>query len=93
VGRSPKLVGVAVVVGVLATVAVACSSAGTTVADPPSSTAASPSASTVPPSRSVAGPTGVPEVLDFTAPSLGGGSVNGSDYVGKDVAIWFWAPW
>ncbi|MGH9194405.1 MAG: hypothetical protein ACRD1T_01530 [Acidimicrobiia bacterium] len=31
--------------------------------------------------------------LDFTAPKLGGGQVVGSEFVGKDVAIWFWAPW
>ncbi len=35
----------------------------------------------------------VPEVLDFTAPLLGGGTVNGASYAGKDLAIWFWAPW
>ena len=67
-------------------VAVACSSTSTDVADPPSATA-------VPPSGSVAGPITVPEVLDFSAPRLGGGAVEGSDYVGKDLAIWFWAPW
>lgn len=33
------------------------------------------------------------ELLDFTAPKLGGGQVVGSEFVGKDVAIWFWAPW
>lgn len=33
------------------------------------------------------------KLLDFTAPKLGGGQVVGSEFVGKDVAIWFWAPW
>lgn len=33
------------------------------------------------------------ELLDFTAPKLGGGQVVGSEFAGKDVAIWFWAPW
>jgi hypothetical protein len=33
------------------------------------------------------------EVLDFTAPQLGGGTLEGADYAGKDTAIWFWAPW
>lgn len=32
-------------------------------------------------------------LLDFTAPKLGGGKVVGSEYAGKDVALWFWAPW
>lgn len=30
----------------------------------------------------------------FTAPRLGGGSqVTGAELQGKDVALWFWAPW
>ena len=33
------------------------------------------------------------EILDFTAPKLGGGQVVGSEFAGKDVALWFWAPW
>lgn len=33
------------------------------------------------------------KILDFTAPQLGGGTVEGADYAGKDTAIWFWAPW
>ncbi len=32
-------------------------------------------------------------LLDFRAPKLGGGHVAGSDFAGRDVAIWFWAPW
>jgi hypothetical protein len=35
----------------------------------------------------------VPEVLRFSAPRLGGGRVVGADYAGRDVALWFWAPW
>ncbi len=32
-------------------------------------------------------------LLDFRAPNLRGGTVNGSDFAGQDVAMWFWAPW
>jgi hypothetical protein len=35
----------------------------------------------------------VPDVLRFSAPRLGGGRVVGADYAGRDVALWFWAPW
>ena len=35
----------------------------------------------------------VPEVLDFEAPLLGGGTFRGANLAGKDVAFWFWAPW
>ena len=33
------------------------------------------------------------EVLRFQAPNLAGGVLRGTDYAGKDVAMWFWAPW
>ena len=33
------------------------------------------------------------EVLRFSAPRLGGGTVDGEDFAGEDVAFWFWAPW
>ncbi len=35
----------------------------------------------------------VPEILGFSAPRLSGGTVEGSEFAGRDLAIWFWAPW
>lgn len=35
----------------------------------------------------------VPEVLDFTAVTVGGGSFDGADLAGRPVLLWFWAPW
>ena len=35
----------------------------------------------------------VPREMRFEAPKLGGGRVRGAEYSGRDVAIWFWAPW
>lgn len=32
-------------------------------------------------------------LLTFSAPAVGGGVIDGQDYSGQDVAIWFWAPW
>lgn len=33
-------------------------------------------------------------LFGFAAPRLGGGSqVTGAELQGKDVALWFWAPW
>lgn len=66
--------------------AAACSSTGAAVSDPRSATASRPSTSETDPGA-------VPKVLDFTAPSVDGDTVEGADYVGKDLAIWFWAPW
>lgn len=36
---------------------------------------------------------GVPAALDFSLPDLNGGRVDGAELVGKDVVLWFWAPW
>ena len=47
----------------------------------------------VDPARSPAPGATVPEILDFTAPALGGGTVHGTSFAGKDLALWFWAPW
>ncbi len=77
-----------VVLGALATVAVACSSVTGIIDTSPTPPA--------PGSPSVAGPESpdqISGVLDFSAPRVGGGAVDGADYTGKDLAIWFWAPW
>jgi len=34
----------------------------------------------------------VPDVLAFSAPRVGGGTISGADYAGRPVAFWFWAP-
>ena len=34
----------------------------------------------------------VPESLAFTAPRVGGGTINMADFAGKPVLLWFWAP-
>ena len=34
----------------------------------------------------------VPEILAFSAATVGGGTFDGAAYAGKPVAFWFWAP-
>ncbi|MFD0776693.1 redoxin domain-containing protein, partial [Streptomonospora algeriensis] len=34
-----------------------------------------------------------PDALDFTAPALGGGEIDGAALHGEPVVLWFWAPW
>lgn len=34
----------------------------------------------------------VPESLAFTAPRVGGGTIDMADFAGKPVLLWFWAP-
>ncbi len=38
------------------------------------------------------GPAQVVEVLDFSAPLVGGGTIDGSSLAGRAVLLWFWAP-
>lgn len=33
------------------------------------------------------------EGLDVTLPAVGGGQVVGAELAGRDLALWFWAPW
>ena len=33
-----------------------------------------------------------PPALQFTAPSVGGGEIDFSQFAGKPVVLWFWAP-
>lgn len=35
----------------------------------------------------------VPEIWRFEAKRVGGGTVDGEQFVGKKVAVWLWAPW
>ena len=51
-----------------------------------------------PPPSAHRGPAGpdagpAPALLRFDAAGLDGSRVNGADFAGKDVAMWFWAPW
>ena len=34
----------------------------------------------------------MPEALQFSAPLVGGGSIDFTQYAGRTVALWFWAP-
>jgi thiol-disulfide isomerase/thioredoxin len=34
-----------------------------------------------------------PEVLDFAAPTIDGGTFEGASLAGKPAVFWFWAPW
>jgi len=31
--------------------------------------------------------------LDFSLPDVNGGQIEGSSLQGRDLALWFWAPW
>lgn len=61
-------------------------------AGPASPPAAANSPTTAAPSPG-AGQAAVPELLRFTAAGVDGGQVDGSAFAGRDVALWFWAPW
>lgn len=31
--------------------------------------------------------------IDFTAETVGAGSIDMADYAGEPLALWFWSPW
>ncbi|HQY15852.1 MAG: hypothetical protein ACH37H_16200 [Ilumatobacteraceae bacterium] len=43
-------------------------------------------------STAAGGAEGVPAVLNFSAPLVGGGEFSGAAMAGRPVAFWFWAP-
>ena len=47
---------------------------------------------TSPASTTVAARVAVPDSLAFTAPLVGGGTVDLAQYAGQPVLLWFWAP-
>jgi hypothetical protein len=75
--------------GLVLVLLAACSASSTSDAAGPSLPAETPPAATTQPAATPP----LPEVLDFAAPKLAGGTVRGADYRGADLAIWFWAPW
>ena len=86
-----------VVVLSLAFVAAACGGEPASTTDPGSGdSSTSPGGGSSQARPATPSPTGaaqIPEILEFEAPLLGGGTLRGVDYAGKDVAFWFWAPW
>ncbi|PZF85572.1 redoxin domain-containing protein [Jiangella anatolica] len=53
----------------------------------------SPSAPAVTPTPTPTPPAVVPEELDFTAATVGGGTFEGASLAGRPAVLWFWAPW
>ena len=76
----------------MALAAAACGGGSGDTAAPSSRTPFAPPATTATQGGGTA-PAAVPEVLDFTADRLGGGTIEGAQYAGAPLAIWFWAPW
>jgi hypothetical protein len=76
----------AVVIGIAALSA--CGNPNTQVASTAESRGSSPTAENpaVPAQGSIA------DSLAFSAPQVGGGTINMTDYAGKPVLLWFWAP-
>lgn len=33
------------------------------------------------------------QLLSFSAPAIGGGSIAAADFRGRPTLLWFWAPW
>lgn len=80
-------------VALVALALVAASCGGETVASQEGTTSSSATSVATEPGTSSAATATIPEILEFEAPLLDGGTFRGVDLAGKDVAFWFWAPW
>jgi len=49
-------------------------------------------AATAATSAATASTAGVPQSLSFSAPKVGGGTIDMAAYAGQPVLLWFWAP-
>lgn len=81
---------------ILGLILTSCASSAPDPAPGPAATAESPSPPSGPspqPTDAPGGGPAVPRELRFSAPALGGGEIDGADYAGSDLVIWFWAPW
>ncbi len=68
---------------VLAVLALAACGGGTGDSTPPAGA----------PAGTVDAPATADAALDFTATTIDGGQIEGSSLEGRDVVLWFWAPW
>jgi len=66
------------------TALVACGSPDAQPAEPLAAPSATATASSATPA--------VPQSLAFSAPRVGGGTIDMATYAGKPVLLWFWAP-
>jgi hypothetical protein len=57
-------------------------------AAPPASAVTTPAATSAPKPT----PSAVPQSLAFSAPQVGGGTIDMAEYAGQPVLMWFWAP-
>jgi hypothetical protein len=73
----------AAVTGAPATAPVASEASGTSAAPAPTSAAAA----------GTTAPAPAPDALRFTAPLVGGGSIDAASLAGQPVLFWFWAPY
>ncbi|MCE9623133.1 MAG: hypothetical protein K8R99_12385 [Actinomycetia bacterium] len=70
----------------------ACGSeGGSTTATAPAATPA-PATAPAPLATSDAGNASAPAALQFSAPAVGGGAIDFTQFAGKPVVLWFWAP-
>ena len=81
--RRHVVLAVAAVTALTGSLLAACGS------DATDGTAATPAASTP---VGAGGSSTTPEALQFSAATVGGGSLDLSGYAGSTVAFWFWAP-
>ena len=71
---------------------VACSNSGNTTPASDSTPTSGSTLATSVESSAVSPNLEAPAALQFSAPLVGGGTIDFSQYAGQTVALWFWAP-
>ncbi|WP_053206100.1 redoxin family protein [Jiangella muralis] len=80
--------------GLLAVVVLLAGCGAAEVDEPEAAPSSSPSATPSPtPTPTPTPAVVVPEELDFTAATVGGGTFDGASLAGRPAVLWFWAPW
>jgi len=95
--RRPGLARLIPAVATVALLAAACGSDGSTDSALPapaeaSDTADAPDDTSDDAPADQAAADGVPELLQFTAPLVGGGEIDATSTAGTPTAFWFWSP-
>ncbi len=94
----PSAAAIAVAVALAACGSAPAATSAEPSSEPPSTAAPSAAGSSAPPTSSAPRPSptssaALADQLDFSLPGVGGGTVDGSTLGGRDVLVWFWAPW
>ncbi|MFM7253153.1 MAG: hypothetical protein ACKO27_08840 [Ilumatobacteraceae bacterium] len=102
--RQVRVLRLATAAALVAATGAGCAADGTTTVAPAATTTTAPAAdgsdggtdtpgpSSTPSPSTTTGGSSVPSALQFSAPGVGGTTIDFAQYAGTPVVLWFWAP-